>query len=362
MNDGGGVKSIRILGFGLLALIILSSVGSCVAFEKVPVKTYGVRRNNLTSKIVEKDFMTGYHWGVTGVHHFVMVDASTHFLDFTPDPADEGRSIIIRTKDNANVTIDVTVAYKIIPGQAWKLVKDGLSSSYKERVRDKVLHVLREELSRMARKDFQETDIRLRTVKDAIPKLNKALQEYYVEAENIFIRQIRFSEALEESLTSEQLHQQLRLFYDWKAKEEKAKQETEGIVKKIGAEVLMSEENWEKKFQVHRSDYEVKIATILARTQVYESFHRADGDAEYEKLTATGQLAMDKVEADRTLWRNEVLNTKGGNIYVALQAAQNLRFGKVTLNSNDPNVPKILDISALTRLLIGKEKEKPDKE
>ena len=52
--------------------------------------------------------------------------------------------------------------------------------------------------------------------------------------------------------------------------------------------------------------------------------------------------------------RNQALNTVGGRIYLARMAAENLRFESVTLNSNDPAIPSIIDVDGLVRMLVGK--------
>ena len=51
--------------------------------------------------------------------------------------------------------------------------------------------------------------------------------------------------------------------------------------------------------------------------------------------------------------RNEALEPAGGRLYLAREAASNLRFGAVMLNSNDPRVPSILDLDGMVALLIG---------
>ena len=92
---------------------------------------------------------------------------------------------------------------------------------------------------------------------------------------------------------------------------------------------------------------------ILAEAEVYSKTTRADADATYEELVADGGLAIAKAEALRNELRNKALDTKGGRIFLARQAAENLQFEHVTLNSNDPNVPTVIDIGAMVRLLIG---------
>jgi hypothetical protein len=70
-------------------------------------------------------------------------------------------------------------------------------------------------------------------------------------------------------------------------------------------------------------------------------------------MTAEGQLALDQARALRDQLRNEALGTRGGRIFLALQAAENLAVPTVTLNSNDPRVPLVLDLDELTGVLVG---------
>ena len=62
---------------------------------------------------------------------------------------------------------------------------------------------------------------------------------------------------------------------------------------------------------------------------------------------------IEKAEALRNQLRTEALNSEGGSILLALDAAQNLNMPKVTLNSDDPAVPLVLDLGQLTQMLIG---------
>ena len=64
-----------------------------------------------------------------------------------------------------------------------------------------------------------------------------------------------------------------------------------------------------------------------------------------------------KAEALRDKLKNAALDTVGGRILQARDAAENLNFQSVTLNSNDPRVPSVIDIDALVRLLVGSEDE-----
>lgn len=44
----------------------------------------------------------------------------------------------------------------------------------------------------------------------------------------------------------------------------------------------------------------------------------------------------------------------GAELHLGRKAAESLQIQSVTLNSNDPSVPSILDLDELTELLLGK--------
>ena len=71
-------------------------------------------------------------------------------------------------------------------------------------------------------------------------------------------------------------------------------------------------------------------------------------------MIAEGNLAIAKAEALRNELRNQALDTIGGRIYLAQQAAENLQFESVTLNSNDPSIPSVINIDEMMDLLLGK--------
>ena len=101
------------------------------------------------------------------------------------------------------------------------------------------------------------------------------------------------------------------------------------------------------------SNNEVLVAEIRAETEKYDKRVRAEADADYETFVAEGGLAIDLAEALRNELRNKALDTVGGRIFLARQAAENLQFEHVTLNSNDPSIPSVIDIDAMVKLLVG---------
>ena len=99
----------------------------------------------------------------------------------------------------------------------------------------------------------------------------------------------------------------------------------------------------------------MRLAEVLGNARKTDQEVRANADADYETMIAEGKLALDKAEALRNSLRNQALDTRGGRIHLARQAAENLNIDSVTLNSNDPSIPTIIDIPTLVELLVGKE-------
>lgn len=347
--------------FVVLVLVVLLSL--IALFERIEPGEIGVRQNLWGGGIVPEDFDAGFHLGVVGMHEWHRLDRRTHFLSFSEHTAGgsgpshrnrmERPPLEIRTVDNNTASLDVTVTFRIANGEANQIVAEGLKETYRDRVASQVVRVLREELAKLAPEDFVNTDTRLALVEETMPKLSEALAKFHVVPESLLIRAVRFPEEYEEKLQLKQLQQQLALLEESKRKVEEKLTET-GTIEKI-TEAMEKEKRaeWQKRLQDAQSENDVRIAGILGEARVYDERVRAQADASYEKLVAEGKLALAQAEALRDQLRNAALDTLGGRIYQAREAARNLRVREVTLNSNDPSVPTILDVDALARLLIG---------
>ena len=132
----GFIKLFVTLGV-ILAIVMVSVL---LVTERVPPAVIGVKQKQITSGIVEKDFPTGYHLGIAGVHKWYRLDGRVHFVTFSQELAgkrsqetnnDFASSLEIRTSDNNTASLDVTMTYRIQPGDGWKLVASGLHLQYR---------------------------------------------------------------------------------------------------------------------------------------------------------------------------------------------------------------------------------------
>lgn len=351
------------LGLVIGAAVVLL-VASLTMLERVSPYEIGVKQNLLGGGIVEADYSTGYFLGIVGVHKWHRLDRRVHFISFAEGQSSRrgvGRNVDlagpldIRTSDNNTASLDVTVLYRIVDGGAHLIVGEGLTHSYRDRVLRATQGLLREELSKLSPEDFVNTDVRLERVDAALPLLRDTLEQYHVEPLAMLIRSVRFPPEYEEKLQLKQLTRQKSLLAQARERQERQSQITESIEKETEALEKRARGEWDKRLQEARSENEVAIAEINAEANIYSSATRADADAESVALVAQGQLALDQAEALRDSLRNAALDTTGGRILLARQAADNLRVREVTLNSNDPATPTIIDVDGLVRLLIGGE-------
>ncbi len=368
--------------FAAVGIILLAFIALTTTVECVPVRTYGVKQSIWAGGIDQEDYATGYHTGITGIHRWHLLDASTHFLNFTaveakpganrgPRPplifsrssggpsdyetpaSDQHPALDVRNRDGNVVSIDVSVPYRIIAGQAHRIVTDGAKDTYRERVKATVESVLRGVLSEMTNDELQDTAKRLANCEKALLALSAELSTFHVKADAVLIRKVAFPEEYEKKLMQKQLFTQ-------KAKLDMAETaklaevlNTGKFEKEIAAAEALSLANWEKKMETFRTEYALQVARIQAEALQYSKQTRAEADAIHQTKLAEGKLAIDKAEALLAEKRSEALATPGGQIYVAKLAAENLNIGKVLLNASDPRVPLILDVHRVAEMLIG---------
>jgi hypothetical protein len=210
------------------------------------------------------------------------------------------------------------------------------------------------ELPKLSPEDLVNTDVRLKRVEETVALMREELAQYHVEPIGVLIRAVRFPPDYEQKLQAKQLTRQDALLALARQRQEKQQQVTESYEKETEALEKRLRGEWDVKLQKARSENQIVVAQIAADARIYDQQTRADAEAAFVSALAAGELELAKAEALRNELRNVALDSEGGRILLAQQAAQNLTISEVTLNSNDPSVPKVLDLSAMVDLLIGR--------
>jgi regulator of protease activity HflC (stomatin/prohibitin superfamily) len=356
------MKALTRIGALLLLVVVLVTFSFAFLVERIAPATIGVKQNQLRGGIVERDFGLGYHLGIAGVHKWYRLDGRVHFVNFSSEQlstresasnVDYAGSLDIRTSDNNTASLDVTVAYRILPGRAWQVVRDGFQLAYRDRVQRVISGLLQEELSKLSPEDFVSSEVRIRRVEETMPRVRAELEKFHMEPITILIRAVRFPQEYEQKLQLKQLTRQKALLAEARQKQELQSQQTEAYEKETEALEKRKRGEWDVQLQEKRSTNQVEIAQIAADARIYDQTTRAEAEATAVTAIAEGDLEIAKAEALRNQLRNTALSSTGGRILLARQAAESLNFESVTLNSNDPSVPTILDLTELVKLLIG---------
>lgn len=213
--------------------------------DNVELGQVGVRRSNVGG-VVEKDLDPGWRLEVVGLHKVIELPSTYQFLAFLKQNALE-----IRTKDNNIVTLDISVPYRIRPGEAWQIVSAGNHVAdgqngfrYQRLTRETTVGVLRQHLAALQSSDFYDTDRRNVVASTALERLNEELAPLHVEANSILIRAVYFRPEYEQQLLQIQLNAQNKLL-DGARKEVADKQQTlDNFQQKTRAMSSAREQKW----------------------------------------------------------------------------------------------------------------------
>ncbi|MBK9036641.1 MAG: SPFH domain-containing protein [Myxococcales bacterium] len=192
----------KVIVIGALALWIVP----WIFFTKVEPGQIGVRRS-AASGVDADDLGPGWRVRIPGLHKLTYLPSTYFFLDYTGDTAGPQEPLAIRTKDNNNVTLDVSVPVRIKPGRANEVVKAGNHSKdpdgrfrYMRLAEQTAVSVLREELANLDSVGFYKTERRLEISDKALTMLNDALGPLNLEAQAVLIRAVRFRPEYEQQL------------------------------------------------------------------------------------------------------------------------------------------------------------------
>ena len=159
------------------------------------------------------------------------------YLEFTGT-----NSLDLRTRENNVVHVDVCLAYRLIPGEAHLVVREGFADSYEVKVRSVTEGFLREHLAQLSNQTVQIPEEREKVAKSAIALLSKMLRQYHVAVapSGVVIRAISFDPPYEAQLQAKQLYAVQAELDTAKQNESKAKQETDTVEKGIDKDVATS--------------------------------------------------------------------------------------------------------------------------
>ncbi len=366
-------------------------------------------RQSATSGVLDEDLGPGWHMRIPGVHKIIRVPSNYFMLDFTNDDRGPQKPLVIRTKDNNTVELDISIPVRIKPGEAHLLVAAGNHVQdpdgryrYMRLAEEAATSVLREQMAVLDSVGFYSTDRRLATEDAALKALNKQLALMHLEAQAVLVRAVRYRDEYEKQLQTIQLNEQNKLLDAASQKLATVQQSLDNYQQGTNAQVSQRQQEWgkrqallERAYQVGLLDvtdeppgavrarlaamapadvdvlktkattifgidaasvsdgYLIGIKNIQAETLEYKNRITADADATEGRLGAEGRAMLAKVQGEYESKLNALLGSPAGKAYVAWQAADNVKFNDTLTFSSSDGTPAVLRLRAFAETFMG---------
>lgn len=397
---------VRICQLTLLALVFLWIAPTCF-ISTVPMGKIGVRSSNM-SGVLKADLDPGWTLNIAGMHALTLLPSHYLFLDYG---SDDGQGLQIRTRDNNNVFVDVSVPYRIKPGEAHLIMMNGNHLEtpsglyrFQQLAQDTTVSVLREGLANLTSSDFYHADVRLKVAEETLAKLNEDLAPLHLEAQAVLVRAVTFREEYEKQLQQIQLNEQNKLLDG--AREKVAKQQQEFDNYELGTHALANalQQDWikrqadlERAYQVGFVDmhgdntpgaarralvalteddraklrieagrvleipetealadgYMLGIKNIEAETLEYKLRLNAESDGVSQRLAAEGAAEVAAVQGDFESKLNTLLGSPAGRAYVAYKSAANVKFAETLTFQSTDGIPSVLRLREFALRFMG---------
>jgi regulator of protease activity HflC (stomatin/prohibitin superfamily) len=316
----------------------------------------------------------------------------------------------IRTKDNNTVNVDVSIPYRVKPGEAWRImdagnhVEDGSGRFRFQRfAEDTATSVLRGHLAQLKSEDFYHTDRRLQVAAETLALLNEKLAPYHLEASNVLMRAAYFRAEYEEQLAQIQFNEQQKLLDGAKRAVATRQQSLDNFVQQTNAMVAAKEQDWGKRIaQVDRAyqvglievegdrtpgaarrklgaltpeekqavitqaaqlyemeadrvtdDHLLGIKNIEAETTEYSKRVVGEADAVSARLSAEGDALVAEIRGNYEGRLNQLLNSPAGRAYVGYNAADNIKFAPELVFQSREGIPSVLRLGQFAKTFMG---------
>jgi hypothetical protein len=398
------INASKVLVLTALALWIIPAIFTAT----IGPNEIGVRQS-ATSGVLDEDLGPGWHMRVPGMHKIIRVPANYFMLDFTNDDKGPQKPLIIRTKDNNTVELDISIPVRIKPGEAHALVAAGNHVQdpdgryrYMRLAEETATSVLREQMAVLDSVGFYSTDRRLATEDAALKALNKQLALMHLEAQAVLVRAVRYRDEYEKQLQQIQLNEQNKLLDAASQKLANVQQSLDNYQQGTNAQVSQRQQEWgkrqaelERQYQLGLLDvtdetpgavrarlasmapadvtalrtkaaavfgidadsvsdgYLIGLKNINAETLEYKNRITAEADATDGRLAAEGRAMVAKVQGEYENKLNALLGSPAGKAYVAWQAAENVKFADTLTFSSADGIPSVLRLRAFAEAFMG---------
>jgi len=336
------MKIIKIISF----IIIIILVGGWLGFKSltvdIPIGQVGVRIQQYglfgQKGVIDKDFGPGWHRNLGPIDKWELFDSTIQTLEMTRDQArGDVRSVDdvkVQSADGYAISLDVTIKYRLATGKANQLYqKLGAGSKYKTIVRNEAQSACMGAFGAMKTEDFYNPDSRRSAAVKVKELLVETLGSRNINVIDVLIRSVQFDPEYENKIRRKKLADQEVELNKSMAAAEQMSGKTQVIEAETGKLVKLVEKEKEAELIAMKAETDLQIATIRANAARYVTEMESDADLIDAQKGAEGLLKVRMAEAAGEKLRNEAMQGSGGDILVALEAAQNLNITSVEVST-----------------------------
>jgi hypothetical protein len=342
------MRGLRLLSIGVL-IVVAAALLLRMLVVKIEPGTTGVVNAEWTGGLVEKDFGPGYHWSVGPLHTWSIYDTTVQTLHMVRDQnqghGDVYHALQVKSKEGADVTLDVTLKYRISAGKAWLVRKDqGPGDKYKRLVSNLARDVMRVALGGLQTEAFYKATDRKAVAAAMEAALRQRLAEIHVELVSILIRDLEFDPRFQERIKEKTLASQQIELNKARSRAAEARGKTNKIEAESEAKVVVINQQKEKTLITLRAENDKKIQAITADYRKAVTEIKSDADLYAAVKEAEGVKLLKEAEARGQTLRRDALAGAGGSMLVALELVRNLNLGEMVLSTQAMNP---LDVETL---------------
>ncbi len=343
---GGGFFRSVVIPLAVIAIGAKLFMLAC--FTYVGPNEYGIKVVQLpilgSRGVHSQVYATGFHrvLKIGNAEQMFLFPRDIQVLDFTgtreeaAKEADIRKPAHIQTSDGFFVDVDASVIYRI--SDPYKVfTKLGAGQLFESAgIVPKAEPILKQTLGELTTEEFYDSPKRHAKAELARDLLNKELNPYGLQIDQVLVRYFRYSEEIQRNIEEKKLKDQL--------------------VFKNQAEARAAREEAQLKRAVQEG--EAAVAIKLQEGAAYITTKDAEKDLYARKKHAEADLLIKLADAKKTQLRSESLQGTGSARMVGLKMAEVYKgLDVIVLPSDGPNGINPLNLDQIVKTLNAKEKE-----
>jgi len=312
----------------LLIAVVLALAVIQHGFAHVHENEVGVLSDNLNGELVLKE-RVGYHFFIPYLANFYVMDKTIQKLSLTWDQGPgkrTGQDVKLKASDGSELSIDITVNYKLIPSRAVDVIRHcGITMNLVEPlVESYARHACLDAFGRLASEEIYDATKRNEMAQEVEKQLNRELGQQGIEVIAVIPGEFRFYQEYEQIIREKKLADQKVEEQQSQAKAALEDQERRMIEARKKAETRMAMvdgENANKLIQAktehdkmeREAEAQSRFTQVAADTALYSVTQQAEG----RKATLLA-------EAEGMEEQRKAMEGSGGAAMVELEYAKHI--------------------------------------